>query len=162
MNSCDQALCLPGSADWIFCLTGLKKLLSLFRIAHGSMPTVKTSLLNMIDESFDLALQFTAFSSVLDPEIKRDMAEAMLRVLKPDGGVLWYDFIWNPTNSQTKGIGLKEIKSLFPGCTFLVSRITLAPPLIRLLLPKYPRLVEWLSSLIILNSHLLVWIQKRS
>ena len=45
------------------------------------------------DESFDLAIQFTAFSSVLDPEIKRDMAEAMLRVLKPDGGVLWYDFI---------------------------------------------------------------------
>lgn len=114
------------------------------------------------DESFDLALQFTAFSSVLDPEIKRDMAESMLRVLKPDGGVLWYDFIWNPTNSQTKGIGLKEIKSLFPGCTFLVSRITLAPPLIRLLLPKFPRLVERLSSLIMLNSHLLVWIQKRS
>ena len=159
MNSCDQALCLPGSADWICCLTGLKKLLSLFQIAHGWI-NANGQDLPFKDESFDLALQFTAFSSVLDPEIKRDMAEAMLRVLKPDGGVLWYDFIWNPTNSQTKGIGLKEIKSLFPGCTFLVSRITLAPPLTRLLLPKYPRLVEWLSSLIIFNSHLLVWIQK--
>lgn len=112
------------------------------------------------DENFDLLLQFTAFSSILDPGTKNDMAAEMLRVLKPGGNILWYDFIWNPTNPQTKGIGFKEIKSLFPACEFTPLRITLAPPLTRLLLPRFPRFVNWLSSLKLLNSHLLVWIQK--
>lgn len=111
-------------------------------------------------EFFDLLLQFTAFSSILDPVIKSDMAAEMLRVLKPGGGILWYDFIWNPTNSQTRGIGLKEIKSLFQGCEFSYMRITLAPPIARLLLPRSRGLADWLSSLKWLNSHLLVWIQK--
>lgn len=112
------------------------------------------------DESFDLLLQFTAFSSILDFNIKKDMAEQMLRVLKPGGCILWYDFIWNPTNPQTRGIGLKEIKNLFPVCEFLPSRITLAPPLTRLLLPRFPHLADRLLSLKLFNSHLLVWIKK--
>ncbi len=112
------------------------------------------------EKSFDLLLQFTAFSSILDLETKKDMAAEMLRVLKPGGHILWYDFIWNPTNPQTKGIGLKEIKFLFPGCELFPSRITLAPPLTRLLLPRYLQLANWLSSLKLLNSHLLVWIKK--
>lgn len=112
------------------------------------------------DATFELLLQFTAFSSILDPKVKMDMALEMLRVLKPGGSILWYDFTWNPTNSQTKGIGLKELKALFPGCALSHSRITLAPPLTRLLIQSSPRQVEWLSSLKMFNSHLLVWIQK--
>lgn len=112
------------------------------------------------DESFDLLLQFTAFSSILDSEIKKDMATEMLRTLKPGGNILWYDFIWNPNNPQTRGIGLREIKSLFTDCEFFPSRITLAPPLSRLLLPRFPQFADWLSALEIFNSHLLVWIQK--
>jgi len=111
-------------------------------------------------ETFDMLLQFTAYSSILDFDIRKDMAAEMLRVLKPGGNILWYDFIWNPTNPQTRGIGLKEVKSLFQGCVFSPVRITLAPPLTRLLLPRFPRLADWLSSLKIFNSHLLVRIQK--
>ena len=116
--------------------------------------------LPFLDGTFHLTLQFTAFSSILDPETKKDMAAEILRVLKPGGSIVWYDFIWNPANPQTKGIGLKEIKKLFPGCNLTPARITLAPPLVRALLPRFPRLAGWLSSLKILNSHLLVWIQK--
>jgi ubiquinone/menaquinone biosynthesis C-methylase UbiE len=52
-------------------------------------------------QSFDLVLQYTAFSSVLDQKIKKNMALEMLRVLKHDGAILWYDFWLNPTNKRS-------------------------------------------------------------
>lgn len=110
--------------------------------------------------SFDLLLQFTAFSSILDKTVKMQMASEMSRVLKTGGAVVWYDFIWNPTNPQTKGIKLSEIRTLFEGFTISPLRITLAPPLIRMLVPKFHSLANGLSSIKFLNSHLLVWIQK--
>ena len=65
--------------------------------------------------TFDLVLQYTAFSSVLDPTIKKNMAHEMLRILKQDGAIIWYDFWWNPTNKQTRGIKPDEIQDAIPG-----------------------------------------------
>ncbi len=144
-------------------LTGVDLLLDRLQQASADLPdcswiNANGQFIPFQDKSFDLLLQFTAFSSILDPGVKKDMAAEMLRVLKLGGNILWYDFVWNPTNQQTKGIGLKEIKSLFPNCELLPLRITLAPPLTRLLLPRFPRFANWLSSLKMFNSHLLVWI----
>jgi len=74
--------------------------------------------------SFDLVLQYTALSSILDPQIRQRVAQEMLRVLrspdpalgKPGGIILSYDFWLNPTNPQTRGIRPAEIKRLFPDC----------------------------------------------
>ena len=55
-------------------------------------------------QCFDIVLQFTVFSSILDDQIKHNIAKEILRVLKPGGCLLWYDFWTNPTNPQTKGI----------------------------------------------------------
>ena len=44
--------------------------------------------LSFPDASFDLVLQSTVFSSILDPEMKQRAAAEMLRVTKPDGFVL--------------------------------------------------------------------------
>src|SRR5687768_15043996 len=41
--------------------------------------------------TFDLVLQATVFTSVLDGDMKRAMAAEMLRVLRPGGLILWYD-----------------------------------------------------------------------
>lgn len=109
---------------------------------------------------FDVVLQFTAFSSILDPGIKNYMAQEMLRVTKPKGIILWYDFYWNPTNKQTKGIKPAEIRTLFPGCTFVFRRITLAPPIARKLVPVSWQLAQFLESLRVMNSHYLVLINK--
>lgn len=79
------------------------------------------------DSSFDMVLQFTIFTSILDPQVKSMVAREMLRVLKPTGLILWYDFWLNPTNAQTSGIRPREIRALFPGCHFEFRRITLAP-----------------------------------
>lgn len=146
-------------------LTGVDLLFNRLERAAADLPecswvNANGQYLPLKDQSFDLLLQFTAFSSILDPGTKREMAADMLRVLKPGASILWYDFIWNPTNKQTKGIGLNEIKTLFPFCKLFPLRITLIPPLTRLLLPSFPRLVNRLSSLKVFNSHLLVWIQK--
>ncbi len=110
---------------------------------------------------FDILLQFTAFSSILDPQIKRNMASEMLRVLKPDGVILWYDFWWNPTNPQTAGIKPKEIKILFGRCVFQFHKITLAPPIARLIVPLSWPLAIILESLKVFNSHYLAIITKR-
>lgn len=117
--------------------------------------------LPFMKETFDLVLQYTAFSSVLDPNIKKNMAIEMLRVLKPGGFIIWYDFWWNPFNSQTKGIRLKEVRHLFPDCIFIFRKITLAPPIARKVVPISKSVALILEKANVLNTHFLVFIQKR-
>jgi SAM-dependent methyltransferase len=86
--------------------------------------------------TFDLVLQSTVFTSVLDASMKQQMATEMLRVVKRDGLILWYDYhVNNPWNADVRGIKRQEISQLFPGCRIQLQRITLAPPLVRLLAP---------------------------
>jgi ubiquinone/menaquinone biosynthesis C-methylase UbiE len=110
---------------------------------------------------FDLVLQFTAFSSILDDKVKITMASEMLRVLKPDGLILWYDFWLNPINKQTKGIRRDEIHTLFPSCSFEFHKITLAPPIARMMVPVSLTFCAFLESLKVFNSHYLVGIKNK-
>lgn len=115
------------------------------------------------DTSFDLIVQYTVFSSVLDDSVKARMAAEMLRVLrKPKGLILWYDFWLNPTNSQTRGIRPAEIERLFPNCSFEFHRITLAPPIARRLVPVSWTAAAILEKLRLLNTHYLVAIRTAS
>lgn len=108
-------------------------------------------------DAFDLVLQYTVFSSILDERIKAHIANEMLRaVRKPGGMILWYDFWLNPTNPQTRGIHPSEIRRLFPGCQFEFHRITLAPPIVRRLVPVSWLLCAFLEKLKIFNTHYLV------
>jgi hypothetical protein len=87
------------------------------------------------------------------------MAQELLRVTRPGGMILWYDFWLNPSNPQTRGIRPAEIKRLFPGCTFRFERITLAPPLARRLVPLSWGLSLLLEGVKIFNTHYLVAIR---
>ena len=88
------------------------------------------------NEAFDLVLQSTVFTSILDPSMKRQVASEMIRVLKRDGRIIWYDYYVNsPSNSDVQGVNKREIDQLFPGCLIELRRITLVPPLLRLLAP---------------------------
>jgi ubiquinone/menaquinone biosynthesis C-methylase UbiE len=108
------------------------------------------------DASFDLVVQVTVFSSILDPGMKQRIAREMLRVLKADGAILWLDFFFNnPRNPDVRGVGRKEIRSLFPDCIAKVRRVNLAPPLVRLLAPRSWLLCDILSGLAILDTHYL-------
>jgi ubiquinone/menaquinone biosynthesis C-methylase UbiE len=59
------------------------------------------AILEYSDESFDVVIQSTVFTSVLDINVKRQMASEMCRVLKPEGLILWYDYhVNNPWNAD--------------------------------------------------------------
>jgi ubiquinone/menaquinone biosynthesis C-methylase UbiE len=114
------------------------------------------------DASFDLVLQSTVFSSILDPAMKQRIAAEMLRVTKPDGFVLWYDFhVNNPNNPNVRGIRKSEISRLFPGCRIHIRRITLAPPIGRFVGRFSPLLYTLLSRTRILCTHYLNLIEKK-
>jgi ubiquinone/menaquinone biosynthesis C-methylase UbiE len=85
-------------------------------------------------ERFDLVLQSTVFTSILDPDLKRHVAAEMMRVLKRQGLIIWYDYhVNNPSNSDVRGVKRREIYQLFPECRIELERITLLPPLARIL-----------------------------
>lgn len=109
--------------------------------------------------AFDLVVQFTAISSILDNDIRRNICTEMLRVVRKEGLILSYDFWLNPANPQTRGVRPEEIRRYFPGCRFEFQRITLAPPIARWLASLSWGLCTFLESLKILNTHYLAAIR---
>lgn len=128
------------------------------RLPHSRFLHADGSHIPFPAHSFDMVLQFTALSSILDDNLRGEIASDMVRVLKPNGVILWYDFWLNPTNPQTHGIRPTEIRQLFPNCRVEFDKITLAPPLARVLVP-----ISWSAALIlenlkVLNTHYLALI----
>lgn len=112
-------------------------------------------------EAFDIVVQSTVFTSILDATVRQAVAREMLRVLRPGGVVLWYDLRFdNPANPNVRGVTRKEIRLLFPGCSVRLSRVTLAPPLARRIVPASWMLALALEKLRLLNSHYLGVIRK--
>ncbi len=106
------------------------------RLPHADLHCGDARNLPWPDASFDVVSQFTVFTSILDPSVKEAFAAEMLRVLKPGGVILWYDFRFNnPANQQVRGIEETEIRSLFQGCEVTLKRVTLAPPIARRVVP---------------------------
>jgi SAM-dependent methyltransferase len=120
-----------------------------------------TAELALPSEAFDLVFQSTVFTSILDPSMKRQVASEMLRVVKGDGLILWYDFhVNNPWNSDVRGIKKREIHQLFAGCRISLRRITLAPPLLRWLAPYSWLGCHLLGKMPLLCTHYLGTIRK--
>jgi ubiquinone/menaquinone biosynthesis C-methylase UbiE len=114
------------------------------------------------DDTFDLALQFTAFSSVLDGSMRQRMAAEMIRILRPGGTILWYDFRFNnPWNKDVIGIGKREIKGLFCDCDIEIQRLTLFPQLARFLGKFSPLIAGGLSRTRVFSTHYLAMIRKK-
>ncbi|MGC5324929.1 class I SAM-dependent methyltransferase [Brevibacillus sp. SYSU BS000544] len=119
------------------------------------------SQLNLPDEYFDIVYQSTVFTSILDYQFKRQLAERMWNLTKPGGGILWYDFIYNnPKNPDVKGISIKEIKQLFPEGEIEFWRVTLAPFISRKVTRIHPALYSVFNTLPFLRTHVLCWIKK--
>jgi ubiquinone/menaquinone biosynthesis C-methylase UbiE len=113
------------------------------------------------NDFFDLVLQSTVFTSILDRSLRHAVAAEMLRVLKPNGFIIWYDFHWNnPRNPDVRGIRAREIHELFSGCQVCMHRVTLAPPIGRVVGRHSPLLYMLLSRTKILCTHYLALIKK--
>ena len=110
---------------------------------------------------FDLVLQSTVFTSILDHQMKRQIASGMLRKLRADGIIVWYDFhVNNPANPDVRGIGRSEIHRLFPDCRIHLEKLTLAPPLGRPIARVSQRLYRAVSAIKPLCTHYLGIIRK--
>jgi len=117
--------------------------------------------LSFPNESFDLVLQSMVFTSILNAGMKQQVASEMLRVVRNDGLILWYDYhVNNPWNPDVQGVKKREISCLFPDCRIDLRRITLAPPLARWIAPRFWLLASLLEKIPLLCTHYLGAIRK--
>jgi SAM-dependent methyltransferase len=117
--------------------------------------------LQFSDECFDIVYQSTVFTSLLDADFRRDLASCLWRWVKPGGGVLWYDFIYdNPVNPDVKGVPIRQVRSLFPEGDITVRRVTLAPPISRCVSRLHPFAYHLFNIVPLLRTHVLCWIGK--
>jgi ubiquinone/menaquinone biosynthesis C-methylase UbiE len=111
--------------------------------------------------AFDLALQATVFSSILNGAVRREMAGELARVLRPGGAVLWYDLrVNNPQNPDVRRVSRGEIAELFPGWRVTLERVTLAPPLTRALAERAGVAARLLATVPWLLTHYLGLLRK--
>ncbi|HMN48248.1 MAG TPA: class I SAM-dependent methyltransferase [Ignavibacteriaceae bacterium] len=117
--------------------------------------------LSFKENEFDIVFQSMVFSSILDSNYKIKLAEKMWQWVKPGGGILWYDFIYNnPSNKDVKGVSIAEVKKLFKVKKLYYKKLTLAPPVARIVTKVHPFLYYFFNSTYLLRTHLLIWIQK--
>ncbi len=147
-------------------MVGVDLLQSMIEFARKVQPPIDYRVLDASDlpfddDSFDLVTAFTVFSSVLDAPSRASIAREMLRVVRPDGAVLIYDFWVNPVNSDTVPIRLRDIRALFPDCDVTARRITLAPPIARFLARHAWTMCCLLNAIPLLRTHWLTLIRPR-
>ena len=150
-------------------LTGIELLPERFAQARRVLPTALTLIegdalqADIPAGSQDIVFVSTVFSSLLDDAFQQRLADAMWRWLKPGGAVLWHDFtIDNPRNPDVRGVPLSRVRALFPHGQVQARRVTLAPPLARIVCRVHPALYGVANALPLLRTHLLAWVRKGS
>lgn len=148
-------------------LTGIDLLHEPLVTAHSiqasriGLAQANAAYLPLASATFDLVLQSLVFTSILEPAMKEALAGEMLRILKPRGFILWYDYhVNNPWNPDVQGVKKREIRALFPGCRVKLQRVILAPPLTRALAPHSWLVCFLLEKLKVFNTFYLGIFQK--
>lgn len=146
-------------------LSGLDLMADRVSMAQVRLPTVALCVgdaasLPHPSQRFDIVFQMAMLSSVLDDQVRRQIAAELLRVCAVDGLIVWYDLARDsPRNPTVRGIGPAELARLFPGCRLAVERATLVAPLARLVAPRSWLAAQLLEGLWPLRTHLLAAIQ---
>ncbi|HOE10819.1 MAG TPA: glycosyltransferase [bacterium] len=136
--------------------------------AQGHLPDSQISVasadsLPFPDGSFDLALAFTLFSSLPTEALRTAVAREIQRILKPEGGILIYDFRYpNPRNRNTHPIIKSELRNLFPGWEMRSHTLTLLPPVGAILekIPSGKIIGKCLGIVPILRSHRITFLRR--
>jgi len=114
------------------------------------------------DDSVDLVCANTVFSSILDEDLRRTLAQDMWRVLRPGGWTMIFDFRYgNPRNPQVRKVSNVDLLRFWPAEQRQYRSLVLAPPLGRALSSLPWLLPELLSTLVpLLRSHFLYMARK--
>jgi SAM-dependent methyltransferase len=131
------------------------------RLAGADLHCADARSLPWADASFDLVMQFTVFSSILDARVQADIASEMLRVVRPGGHILWYDCRYsNPSRAAVRGLNRADVRRLFPSCSIRFAATTLAPPLARAVARRSWAAAKALENLRFTCTHLAALIAK--
>lgn len=122
-------------------LAGIDLMEARIDLARATLPQAQLTVgsahdLPFPDASFDLVSQFTVFSSVVHPGLRRGIASEMARVLRPDGRILWYDIRAVRPTPDLVPITLDEIRALFPGFSIAARPATLAWKIVHRVVPR--------------------------
>lgn len=99
------------------------------------------------EESFDIVMQSTVFSSIRDSDMRQNVAQEMMRCMKPGGYLLWIDL--RPIDSNDLiGFSEQDIKILFKELTMVYKQMI------------HPLYFRWLSAKSAGLCHLLYGVTK--
>ncbi len=148
-------------------LVGIELTANRAEYARRRLPTATTiidgdaTIADVPMSAFDVVQQSTVFTSILDDTVQERLAQRMWKLLRPDGVILWYDFVYdNPRNKDVRGVPISRIHSLFPDGKISARRVTLAPPIGRRAARISSALYTTLNTVPILRSHVFVAITK--
>ena len=114
------------------------------------------------DNSFDLIVQSTVFSSILNQNSRKELADEMIRVLKPGGKIFFYDLKYpNPWNKNVLKIDHKELDILFSSHHRESISVTLNPVIVRKIAKHSIILCEILEQIPVFCSHYYTVITKK-
>ena len=68
--------------------------------------------------------QVNVFSSILDTDMQRRIAEEITRVLKPDGIFIWYDLHRHSKSPSLVNFRREDVVSLFPNLQIVYAKQT--------------------------------------
>lgn len=146
-------------------LYGIDLLAERVEAARATLPAAATILEGdasavSFDRPFDVVLQSTTLSSILDDSLRRRVAQMMWDVTAPGGAVMSYDFaVNNPKNRDVRKVTFAELQRLFPQAEATQRRLTLAPPIGRRV-ARWPAVYGALAKVPPLLSHRLVLLRK--
>jgi ubiquinone/menaquinone biosynthesis C-methylase UbiE len=126
------------------------------REAHAGLALVVANgtALPLPDDSVDVMVAFTLFSSILDQGMARSVAAEMARTMRGGGSVVWYDLRRdNPRNAEVRGMTRDDIAALFPGWSMQLRTCTVLPPLARRVARVAPGAYGLLAKVPALRSH---------
>ncbi|HJU28635.1 MAG TPA: class I SAM-dependent methyltransferase [Candidatus Binataceae bacterium] len=92
------------------------------------------------DGFFDLIMMFQSMCLMLEDNARQMVARQALRVLKPGGAILLYDYRYRrpQLGDVLRPVSKREIKRLFPSCRYRIRAIHPFPPLARRLAAVSP------------------------
>ena len=106
--------------------------------------------------TFDICIAFTLFSSVPTNAASEAIAHEMFRITRPGGLILVYDMRRrSPGNKSVHAVSDGDIRRWFPSCRPRHQRLTLVPPLARLVCARAPWLYAPLSLVPLARTHTL-------
>lgn len=143
-------------------LYGMDILPDRIEVARRQVPDAKLwvqsgEMLPFPDNSVQLLVVATVFSSILESGLAERIAAEMWRVKATGGTIIGYDFRYpNPRNPNTRRMGLRHWHQLFPDALIEARSIILIPPIARRLHRFTDTLYPKLGGISALRAHYLV------